>query len=121
MADRVRDREDAEELPLLVQPFPHEASWNEAVPLHPEPAGSQDAFLTRLHEFEDRYFAPDHTAGSIAIYHYGCGDWIRLVITGGQRGSLWQDGRPGDYGIWPLNTSFSPWYTAWLSTGDSPP
>jgi SMI1 / KNR4 family (SUKH-1) len=118
LGTRGRDREDAEKLLLLAEVFPHEQAWNRAGPRQPGPAESEEAFFGRVQGFEEEYFAPKHTAGSIAICQFGCGDWIRLVITGPQRGTLWQDGRSGDYGVWPLNTTFSQWYTAWLTTGD---
>lgn len=46
--------------------------------------------------------------------HLDCGDILRLVITGEARGEVWQDGRGGGYGIWPVAANFADWYTEWL-------
>jgi hypothetical protein len=85
--------------PLLAKPFPHITAWN-ADPLPP-----QD---------ENAYFSDEQTAGSLALAPFGCGDILRLVITGEARGEVWQDGRGGDYGIWPVATDFAEWYAEWL-------
>lgn len=85
--------------PLLAMPFPHVTAWN-ADSLPP-----QD---------EDAYFSDEQIAGSLALAHFGCGDFLRLVITGEARGEVWQDGRGGDYGIWPVAADFADWYAEWL-------
>lgn len=63
---------------------------------------------------EDAYFSDEQIAGSLALAHFGCGDILRLVITGEARGEVWQDRRGGDYGIWPVAVDFGDWYAEWL-------
>jgi hypothetical protein len=95
------DPRNGENRPLLAEPFPHIQAWN-ADSLPP-----QD---------EDAYFDEKLVAGSLALAHFGCGDILRLVITGPARGQIWQDGRAGDYGIWPAAVDFGEWYGEWLWT-----
>jgi hypothetical protein len=65
---------------------------------------------------QDEYFSPRWVKGSLALAHFGCGDLVRLVVTGDRRGQVWQDGRGGDYGIWPVAPSFGDWYLDWLKS-----
>jgi hypothetical protein len=85
--------------PLLAMPFPYVTPWN-ADPLPP-----QD---------DDAYFSDEQIAGSLAVAHFGCGDLLRLVVTGEAHGEVWQDGRGGHYGIWPVAADFADWYAEWL-------
>ncbi len=93
--------------------FPHAEAWNCTFPPQ-APDESDDDHRRRYEAHEERYFATAHVAGSIALCHYGCGDILRLVVSGPQYGTVWQDGRGGDYGIWPLHQSFREWYDQWL-------
>lgn len=61
------------------------------------------------------YFSPRWVAGSLNISHQGCGYMIRLVITGPERGRLWEDGRCSDAGVVPLDADFGTWYVNWLT------
>ncbi|KAB2350283.1 SMI1/KNR4 family protein [Actinomadura rudentiformis] len=92
-----RDALPSEHPNFLRTPFPHTRSWN---PPYDTPGYEDD----------------DHTTGSLPISHEGCGYIVRLVVTGPERGNLWQDARCSDAGIHPLCTSFHPWYNAWLTT-----
>jgi uncharacterized protein (TIGR02996 family) len=55
--------------------------------------------------------------GCIALCDHGCCSASYLVITGKERGKVWDYHGGGD-GMWhPTGTTFLPWYTAWLDTG----
>ncbi|GAA4922674.1 hypothetical protein LX16_5030 [Stackebrandtia albiflava] len=61
-------------------------------------------------------------AGSICLCHYGCGVFLRLVVTGAERGTMWShDGGPADLtplGVDGRRVSFSQWYLDWLEESE---
>ena len=97
--------------PLLSQPWPHRTEWN----LKSDQFGS-------IQEFNLEYEREEHTQGALAISEMGCGYNILLVVSGEERGTIWQDLRAGDGGILPMQNiksdsnrmSFSEWYEDWL-------
>ncbi|MFH8403151.1 SMI1/KNR4 family protein [Streptomyces sp. NPDC018019] len=60
-------------------------------------------------------FDPDAlVAGTLAVAEAGCGEFVRLVVTGEQRGRVWF----ADLEVWPSLTpgpDFGAWYAAWLT------
>ncbi|MFI0453577.1 SMI1/KNR4 family protein [Actinomadura sp. 6N118] len=91
----------SEHTDFLSTPFPHTQAWN---PPYDAPGYEDDV----------------HVIGSLPIVHEGCGYIVRLVVSGPERGKLWEDGRCSDMGIRPFNSGFQRWYRTWLMTGEQP-
>jgi hypothetical protein len=85
---------------FLAGEFPHVQAWNDVGDFGPES--------------EERYSDPAHIRGSLNLSHQGCGYMVRLVLSGSQRGTLWEDGRCSDMGITPFAPGFATWYLQWL-------
>lgn len=96
---------------LISHLWPHRIEWNL----------NRDQ-LDSVQEFNIEYEREEQTQGSLALSDMGCGYEILLVVTGEERGTIWQDLRAGDGGIVPLQNvksgsermSFSEWYEDWL-------
>lgn len=96
---------------LLFCPWPHRAAWNL----------KHSQFATAA-EYDDVYFADEQVQGSLFLSDLGCGHEVLLVISGRERGTIWEDSRGSDTGIVPVqygadpaeHASFSDWYEAWL-------
>ncbi len=109
---RLQDSVEENSLFLLSRSFPHQESWNLH---HSQFASAQD--------FDEEYFRGEHRQGSLSICDMGCGHTVLLVVSGAERGTIWQDFRAGDGGIIPLQdvangsvrTSFTGWYAGWLN------
>ncbi|MFH9423288.1 SMI1/KNR4 family protein [Streptomyces sp. NPDC017529] len=62
----------------------------------------------------ERFDAAAMVAGTLAVAETGCGGFVRLVVTGEQRGRVWYD----DLAVWPHlapGPGFRAWYAAWLA------
>lgn len=70
---------------FLQSPFPHVQSWNDLE--------------------SDDYGADRHVAGSLLLTHEGCAYYLRLVVSGPMRGTVWEDSRCVDCGISPLTNA----------------
>lgn len=84
------------------KPFPLDRPWNpdgDAEEQYDLPAGAG------LHD------------GCIMLSHHGCGYWSFLVVTGAERGNVWDDFTTGDGGLHPTGNDFLGWYEWWLDTG----
>jgi hypothetical protein len=63
----------------------------------------------------------EETFGAIALSHQGCGYYWLLVVSGPERGTVWDDGRAGDMPISPRagpatrRVTFDQWYLDWLT------
>jgi hypothetical protein len=110
-------------------PFPYQDSWNlpgtfwSAAPHNKEWASEEEA--DKAYEAWDAklievYWTPSAMDGAIPICHCGCALRQWLVVTGPERGNVWQDDRADLNGVFPLQTgngdrvSFSRWYVTWL-------
>ena len=75
----------------------------------------------QLDIFERAYWSSSLVNGAIPICHEGCALRIWLVLTGTQKGFLWEDRRSEYGGIRPLRladgslATFSRWYDEWLN------
>lgn len=99
-------RDDEDLLPgFLAGSFPHERPWSED---YDSPEGEQE------------YVDPAHIRGSLNLSHQGCGYMVRLVLSGPQRGTLWEDGRCSDMGITPFAPGFATWFLRWLNDPAKP-
>lgn len=90
-------------------PFIHTSAYN----------SNEDPYIIELGEKCDRQEISQaecdrvydySTAGTMIIYHGGCGYYHRLVITGATRGQIWLDGDVDDQGYLPLNMGFLDWF-----------
>lgn len=70
---------------FLQTPFPHSQGWNEWE--------------------RDDYDDDRHVAGSLLLTHEGCTHYIRLVVTGPMRGTVWEDDRGATGGIVPITNA----------------
>ncbi|MGD8814589.1 MAG: hypothetical protein PVI78_08960 [Anaerolineales bacterium] len=111
-------------------PFPYndrwnlsEAFWSEAP--YNQQWGNQDeedraceAWDERLYEL---YWAPSIMNGAIPICHRGCALRQWMIVTGPERGNIWNDDRADNGGLSPLispcgdRISFFDWYYDWLN------
>jgi len=64
---------------FLQSPFPHMQDWNEMD--------------------NDSYEDDVQVAGSLLLAHLGCTHYVRLVVTGPMRGTVWGDSRGGSEGL----------------------
>jgi hypothetical protein len=63
---------------------------------------------------QDEASASTRYDGCMAIGHEGCGVWYLLVVTGPQRGQVWEDHSVEDRGFLPTWRGFLAWYEGWL-------
>ncbi|MEU2788424.1 SMI1/KNR4 family protein [Streptomyces sp. NPDC007100] len=62
----------------------------------------------------ERFDAAAIVTGTLAVAETGCGGFVRLVVTGAQRGRVWYD----DLAVWPHLAPgpwFREWYAEWLA------
>ena len=94
---------------VLAAPFPHRGPWN------PD----------EMEYGVDAYEGPTPVAGALPLIGVGCGIQVLLVVTGPERGNLWEDHRPVSWGIRPYKSrddgdlgvrfGFFDAYEAWLA------
>lgn len=117
----------------LNQEFPHTDSWNLDASfwdLEPElpPGIPEDETQRRIEEWDQRmcehYWTASITNGAIPLADLGCGLSQRLVLTGPQRGFVWNDLRADHAGLTPAvddngrPLTFTAWYLAWLDRAE---
>ncbi|MFF4344676.1 SMI1/KNR4 family protein [Kitasatospora sp. NPDC001540] len=115
---------------FLTEPFPSaeqrarwEAEFDAAEPVaadFPDEASHRAAHRA----WDDGWDVLDErmTSGAFCLGHQGCGYYTWLVVTGPERGTLWNDLRACGSGIEPLTppgggndrTTFGEWYLHWL-------
>jgi hypothetical protein len=101
----------------LDHPFPHTNAWNDHDGDHD--AGSEN-FDKTLNLFERKHQSKKHVSGAIPICHMGCALRLLLVVTGPERGNIWEDRRAERSGLVPVITpsgerlTFLRWYMDWL-------
>ncbi|MEU8994883.1 SMI1/KNR4 family protein [Streptomyces caniferus] len=95
--DAVDDLQEQDRRPgFLATPFPLSAEWRR------EPAGRFDEEAERA-----------RVAGSLVIAESGCGEFVRLVVTGPCAGQVWFDDMT--WGRIVPGPGFRAWYLAWLA------
>lgn len=55
--------------------------------------------------------------GCMMISHQGCGTWSFLIVSGPERGKVWNDFTTNDGGLLPTGYTFAEWYQNWLNDG----
>jgi hypothetical protein len=109
----------------LAAPFPHTSTWNDLTGQPEDFEGDPDTpdeeeYWRQVEKFEERYFDPRNTQGSFPLCHVGCAIRLRLVISGPERGNVWNDDTANFTGLSPLQTgqckrtTFYQWYRHWL-------
>jgi hypothetical protein len=113
----------------LAKPFVHSGSWNHSKEFWAkEPTIAEDMAeeeRDRLTEEWDslinaEYWSPSVMDGAIPICHLGCALRQWLVVTGPQRGYVWDDSRADYKGLAPVlsegrnRVTFEDWYMSWL-------
>lgn len=96
---------------LLFCPWSHSATWNLSYKQFPT-----------VEEYNEVYHSDGQVQGSLFLSDLGCGHEVLLVISGRERGTIWEDSRGSDTGIAPVQygddpaerVSFTGWYEAWL-------
>jgi SMI1 / KNR4 family (SUKH-1) len=114
--------EDDGILGLLSEQFLLTRDWNDltGMPADDLLARDEAEYERQLHDFEKKYWRSSLMNGAIPICHEGCALRIWLIVTGGEAGRLWHDGRADYNGLKPLVTAegapatFSLWYNEWL-------
>jgi hypothetical protein len=70
--------------------------------------------------WESKYWDNEKVNGAIPICHLGCATRQWLVVTGPEKGNIWNDFRADHEGLAPLHSAgqiritFSDWYRTWL-------
>jgi hypothetical protein len=110
-------------------PFRHRENWNlpdtfwSEAPHYQDwksEEESYDAYEAWDAKLDEVYWTPALMNGAIPICHLGCALRQWLVVTGPERGNIWQDDRVDWNGIYPLETKdgarvgFLRWYVSWL-------
>jgi hypothetical protein len=107
----------------LSQPFRFQAAWNNLTG-KPEDGFvdlDESDYWRRMDAFERTYWGAELMNGAIPICHEGCALRIWLVVTGPQRGFLWEDQRSEFGGVQPVRLAdgspakFISWYEEWLN------
>jgi hypothetical protein len=113
----------------LSKPFSHKTAWNQPESFWacaPDPApGTPAEEEDKLYEawdkvMEEHYWNPSIMNGAIPICHKGCALRQWLVVSGDQRGFVWDDYRADHAGIMQLidtagkPVTFVSWYMSWI-------
>ena len=110
----------------LAKPFPHTSEWNDASGMPVFDAAWEDdpereeQYEEEYSVWENRYWTTGNVNGAIAICHLGCAVRQWLVVTGPERGHVWNDYRTDHAGLKPLHigdrlrVTFRQWYQFWL-------
>jgi hypothetical protein len=109
----------------LSQPFLHTEAWNDLTGEPDELPDDADEeieaeYERQLEAFDEVYWNPHIMDGAIPICHQGCALRLWLVVSGPEKGNIWEDNRADTAGIKPLQTdtktrfTFLEWYRAWL-------
>lgn len=121
LVDRQRIQLDHLDVPGFLQTaFPHSTKWRPDEPVEPLEGESDADFEAREQRFDEWYFEPDRVFGSLAVAYNAYGDTVRLVVTGPERGMLWDDGRSNMIGLFPRALTFQQWYEDWLRFPGNP-
>lgn len=114
----------------LTKPFQYRDKWNLPESFwseQPDPDTNvsleeEDALWEAWNDrLESVYWAPHVMNGAIPICHHGCAVRSWLVITGDEKGTVWDDFRTDMKGIVPKKNahgerlSFMNWYMEWLN------
>lgn len=107
----------------LSQPFRLEAAWNDltGMPENELVDLDESEYWRRMDAFERTYWGAALMNGAIPICHEGCALRVWLVLTGPQRGFLWEDRRSEYKGVRPVRmadgiaATFLSWYEEWLN------
>ena len=109
----------------LAEPFPHHSTWNELAgrpeeePRESDPAWEEE-FERRMEAWENAYWNPSNVNGAIPICHLGCAQRRWLVVSGAEKGNVWEDYRADLGGLQQLQqnsrerVTFGQWYCDWL-------
>jgi hypothetical protein len=116
----------------LAEPFPHDDNWNlpdEFWSQEPDPPpGTTEEEEDRLMVAwyakldEQHYFDPKSMNGAVPVSEVGCGLSQWLIVSGPQKGYVWNDYRADYAGLRPLRDgdgkqmTFADWYVAWLES-----
>jgi len=107
---------------VLREPFPHDAPWNDlsGLPADELAKTNPDEYERHLEKFDQRYWNPALMNGAFPLCHMGCALRVWLVVSGGEAGFLWRDGRAELSGLSPIvlkdgtRATFLSWYLEWL-------
>jgi hypothetical protein len=109
---------------VLSEPFALRDAWND-LKLKPSEKlidTNLEVYDRQLAAFEKIYWSPVRANGAFPICHIGCALRIWLIVSGGEAGHLWLDGRADGTGLSPLTlkdksrATFSSWYQEWLDS-----
>jgi hypothetical protein len=113
----------------LEAPFPHREAWNLPDTFWAEGPWSREYATVEEQDAAgeawdaqliDSYWATSVMNGAIPICHCGCARRQWLVLTGSERGNVWDDMRVDNAGVAPLiaeggmHLDFAGWYLGWL-------
>ena len=114
----------------LDRPFLKTQAWNlPSADLQPPeiPAGVSDEEEQRLLDaydsrLENTYWSPSVMDGCIPISHRGCALRVWLAVNGPMAGTIWNDDRADDRGLYPVRDrsgqamTFAQWMAVWLES-----
>jgi hypothetical protein len=107
---------------MLSTPFPFKEEWNDLTGRPDEELATEnpEEYEKQIEKFCEKYWSSVLVNGAVPICHEGCALRIWLVVTGGEAGKLWEDGRSEYSGLRPVRladgsaATFSEWYEDWL-------
>lgn len=88
-----------------------------------DPDAFTQAGLAWVQRLDDLY--DEETFGTVALSHQGCGYFWLLVVSGPERGTVWDDSRAADIALSPLTgpaggrLTFGQWYLDWLAQAEA--
>jgi hypothetical protein len=130
------DGADLADLGLAAEPFPGRLGAELLAALHAEVPDQDDfpdadAFGKAMAAFEEETeraletaWSAEQTRGALCLCHIGCALRKWLVLTGPQRGTIWNDDRADDADLTPLlldgeAATFDRWYLLWLEDAET--
>lgn len=100
---------------ILSTPFPHTEEYHQED--EPEVCRAEQLNASKQMDNETFYRTLDFFhAGTLDVADLGSGYYIKLVVTGPSRGTVWKDFSAVDEGMHPLDMTFLDWYERWLTS-----
>ncbi|MCP9958270.1 SMI1/KNR4 family protein [Streptomyces sudanensis] len=107
LAEPFRERMSPAERAALLGGWPEEEAYEDV-----------EAYDAACDAWEERLLATlwsdEYTVGAICLCHLGCAQRQWLVVSGPERGRMWDDTRCDHDDLEPLGVTFARWYLDWL-------
>ncbi|WP_228976049.1 SMI1/KNR4 family protein [Streptomyces sp. DH12] len=105
------DRVDPAVLDTLLDEQPDEEEYDD----EDEFDAANDAWEDRM---GDVLWTDEITVGAVCLSTTGCAQRQWLVVSGPERGAMWDDPRCDDADLEPMGVTFGEWYLEWLAEAE---